>query len=284
MFRPLLTGSFAGVLALALAYGGLSWWCASYTSFLFERMRLSNEVLIEHLRLKASADSLLRKAALGALGERGVRFDADAARTELRERFDALRGNIAAEVALLPDDAGERADLAQLAMLEVQAHGVVEQLEQAAMRSAASRGAKTRAILQVAMTDGFGDSFRTAVDAAVAEEREEAAEAQAIASREMELVRRLSRLSAVAAVLLAGGALALLLRRLQRPLDRLAAAARAVAAGDMSHRIAAASSHDEFGRVGVGFNAMLEEVARGRAPLKPAIALSVLTAGGHARA
>jgi len=65
----------------------------------------------------------------------------------------------------------------------------------------------------------------------------------------------------IAAVLalLAGAALALVSTGL-RPLERIAATADDIAAGDLSHRATVESPRTEVGRLGVAFNAMLERV------------------------
>lgn len=268
MFRLLLTGTFGAVLALALACAALAWWGASEAAFQFRRTQLANEVLVEHLRLRTTAGTLLRYAAIGGLSEGTNPFDAREARQRLGEHFTALRSLIASEVALLPDDAGEREELEQLAELERKAYSVMERLEQANALLLAGDREAGRTLLREALVDGFGERFRAAVDDAVVEERREAAEARHQAAASMDLVSTLSKFGAAASVLVTVLALAILLRRLQRPLDRLAEAARVVAAGDLSRRIEPASARDEFGRVALGFNAMVEEVARSRAALE----------------
>lgn len=268
MYRLILVTTFSLLLALALACAGLAWWGAGQARFQLERTRLAHEVLEEHLRLKITADALLREAALGAIAENGRPFDAADARARIREHFRTLREGIAREVALLPNDAGERRELEELATLEVAANGVLDRLEEASRLYAAGRAPEARALLQTAMLHGFGEAFCAAVDEAVAEEREEADEAKAEAGHAMALVSLLSRIAAFAALPIAVLALLLLVRRLQRPLDRLVEAANGIAAGDLSRRMPAGPPNDEFARVAQSFNAMVEEVARSRAELE----------------
>ncbi len=74
---------------------------------------------------------------------------------------------------------------------------------------------------------------------------------------------RLSLVEALvsAAVLLGLGVLAWwLVRRGLRPLDSMAATAGAIAAGDLSRRVAPADDHTEVGRLGLALNTMLGEI------------------------
>jgi signal transduction histidine kinase len=268
MFRLLLAGTYGAILALALACAGVAWWGSSNATFQFRRTQLADDVLLEHLRLRITAGTLLRYAAIGGLSERADPFDAEAAQQRLAEHFTTLRNLVAAEVALLPNDTGEREELEALAALEREAYAVVDRLRQAAAYYRTGQLEQGRMLLREALVDGFGERFRAAVDAAVAEEREEVEDARQRALEAMALVAALSKFGAAAALLVAGLALTVLLRRLQQPLDRLAEAASAVAGGDLSRRIEPASPRDEFGRVAIGFNAMVEEVARSRAALE----------------
>ena len=68
--------------------------------------------------------------------------------------------------------------------------------------------------------------------------------------------------AAAASLLLAGLAGTLLARRIARPLERLAAASRAVSAGDLAQHLSAAHGIAELDRVGEAFNAMTESLRR----------------------
>lgn len=54
-----------------------------------------------------------------------------------------------------------------------------------------------------------------------------------------------------------------LIRRDLRPLERIATAADAIAAGDLSHRAGVAHDRSEVGRLGTAFDRMLDEIQRG---------------------
>jgi signal transduction histidine kinase len=74
-------------------------------------------------------------------------------------------------------------------------------------------------------------------------------------------------LIALACILLATIGAHLLSRRITSPLHELTAAAEAISAGDFSHPVAV-GRRDEIGRLGVAFNAMLDQVRDGRRDLE----------------
>jgi signal transduction histidine kinase len=252
------------VLALALACAALAWWGASHSSFLMERSRLAQEVLVEHLRLQASLDATLRAATLATLSEPPTPFDAEDARAELRERFAAIRRGIAAEVALMPGDADERDELEAAAWLELTVHDLLGRLE----RVSGLAGAGETELARQLLAPAANEEIRSAVSAAVASERVEVEEAVADGATAMAQVVTLSRVLALAATLFTGGALLLLFRRLRRPLAELTAAARRAATGDLSARIEPGRRQDEFAELIGHFNTMLEELARNRSGLE----------------
>ncbi|PWS34071.1 hypothetical protein DFH01_27480 [Falsiroseomonas bella] len=268
MFRPLLIGTFGAVLALTLACAGLAWWTASVAVFQMERTRHVHEVLHGHLHLESEADRLLQAATAAALGDEQLGFGPGHARATIRAQFANIRRHITAEIAMLPQNLAEREELDDLAALEQLSHGFVQRLEDAASLSAAGRMEEARAQLRIVVQGGLGTEFRNAVHAAVDREREDAIAAEREAERMTAAPARLARLMAALAVLVAVIAAAVLIRRLQRPLDQLAGAAEAVTGGDFSRRVTGVPTKGELGRVVRSFNTMLDEVARSRAALQ----------------
>jgi signal transduction histidine kinase len=268
MFRPLLIGTFGAVLALTLVCAGLAWWTASVALFQMERTRHVHEVLHGHLHLESEADRLLQAATEAAFGEEPVRFRPGEVRETIRAQFAGIRRHIAAEVALQPANQAERQELETLAALEQLAHAFVQRLEDGASLAAAGRTEEARVQLRAVVRAGLGIEFRDAVHAAVERERAEVVAAERDAERVTAAPARLARWMAGLAVLVAVIATIVLLRRLQRPLDQLAAAAEAVAEGDFSPRVAGVADDGAIGRVVRSFNTMLDEVARSRAALQ----------------
>jgi signal transduction histidine kinase len=271
MIRILLSVTFGAVLALAIGCAALACWGSYQASYQFERTRLTHGTLAEYLRLKIALDAVMRDATLDVLGAPGDRDDAidvAAAHDRLHQQFDAVRQAIAAEVALVPDSQKEKADLNVLAALEIQAHGVADRLERAVALFAAGEQVEARSLLRSELASPATNAVRLGIDSAVNTELAEAAAADVAANAAMATVSALSRTAVIAATIFAVLSLVVLVRRIKRPLDRLAEVAAAVAAGDLSRRIAGASMQDEFGRVASSLNTMLDEVVRSRQALE----------------
>ncbi len=263
MFRLLLGGTFGAVIALALGIAGLAWWCAAHTAHQFERVRLSQEVRAEFLRLCAVHEAALQEAARSGAG-----FGGEAARAALAQQFATLRRVNMAEMALVPGDPREEAEMHRLAALELAAHAALDRIAGAAAALREEGSAEAMRRFEAALADGFGAEFQRNLDAAVREEEEEAARTEAAARAALELAAELTRAGMIGVVLIGGGAMVLLFRRLQRPLGGLAEAARAAAAGDLTRRIAPEAARGEFAPVAASFNAMIDEVARSRAAME----------------
>jgi signal transduction histidine kinase len=267
MSRLLLSVTFGLLLALALGCAGVAWLGAAQATQHLNRARLAHDVLAEHRRLAHWMDIMLRDAALAADPARPLTFDASAARNRLREQFAETRRRVAAEIALLPADSAQRDELEQVAQLEVHAFAVVERLDQSlrAMRGGAE---EEQELLAATLAEGFGTGFRTLLARLAEAERSEAEHATDRAEAAMRRAARLAGLAASAALVVAAGAPFLLFRRQTRPLEELAAVARAAAAGDLSRRVDATQAGDEFAHVARDFNVMIAELARGQAALR----------------
>lgn len=89
--------------------------------------------------------------------------------------------------------------------------------------------------------------------------RQAIAEEIAAAARRQRRAERISWLALAAALLVGAGVLALIVRSINGPLKRLTEGTRAVAGGDLGHRIEAGGG--ELGRLGADFNRMVERLA-----------------------
>lgn len=265
MFRRLLTGTMGTVLGLSLGIAGVAWWSSAESAYQFERLRLSQEVRAEYLRLAALSASLLREVTLA-----GAEFTAEPAQLRLNQQFDALRRVNLAEVALLPEDPGEIEEMHELAAMELAAHAALDRLARAAaaLRREGSRAAQAR--FEAAVTEGFGTAFRDSLANAIRREEAQAVTTEREALAALGIAGHVARIGAAALVVVVAATLFLLFGRLQRPLNGLARAAQAVAAGDLSQRIPPEAAGGEFAHVAASFNAMVEEIARSRAALERA--------------
>ncbi|MBX9699594.1 MAG: HAMP domain-containing histidine kinase [Acetobacteraceae bacterium] len=266
MYRTLLVACFAGLLALAVLAGGVAWWGAEQSRWQLERTRLANEVVQHYLRLRADIYAVFTRMADAVEHPTRVTEVREAEeRRRILEALDRVRQGIGREVAFLGPGSDEPEELTRLGEIERGLLYVFGQFRQAKALIAMGRSAEAEQVLDRALSDSVGNGFRSLVDEGVREEEQEAAEAQARAERALALVAILSKVSAGLVLLLGVGGLALLIRRLQAPLRELEAAAQAVRAGDFSRRADVGRGADEFARVAESFNAMVQEVAAGRA-------------------
>lgn len=269
MFRNALIGSFVGLLVLSAGMGGVAWWGADEARAQLTRTRLATDVLQEYLRLRAEIYRVFTRMAEAVETPGRVTEVREAEeRARMTEQIDRVRVGIGREVAFVGSD--EEAELARLAEIERGLLYIFGQFRQAKALIASGRAPEAEAVLDRALREATGNGFRELVEAAVREEEAEAFEAHATAARALSLVAWLSRLAALAVVLLGGVALLLLLRRLRGPLLALTDAAEAVHAGDYGRRVAIADRGGEFARVASSFNAMVARVAEGRATLEEA--------------
>lgn len=265
MFRRLLIGTMGTVLGLSLGIAGVAWWSSAQSAYQFERLRLSQEVRSEYLRLAALSSALLREASLA-----GAEFTSEPGHLELQHQFETLRRVNLAEVALLPEDPGEIEEMHELAAMELAAHAALDRLAAAAaaLRGGGGRAAQER--FEAAVAEGFGTSFRDSLAAAIRREEAQAVTTEREALAALRLAGHVARIGAAAMVVVVAVTLVLLFGRLQRPLNGLARAAQAVAAGDLARRIPPEAARGEFAHVAASFNAMVEEIARSRAALERA--------------
>ena len=271
MYRTLLVSCFCGLLALASLAAGVAWWGAEQSRWQLERTRLANDVVQHYLRLRADIYSAFTRMAEAVEHPARVTEVREAEeRRRILESLDRVRQGIGREVAFLGPGNDEPSELVRLGEIERGLLYVFGQFRQAKALIAMGRAAEAEGVLDRALREAVGNGFRSLVDAGVQEEEEEAAEAQASADRALALVAALSRISAAAVILLGVGGLALLLRRLQAPLRELESAAQAVRAGDFARRADVGRGGHEFARVAASFNAMVHEVAAGRATLEEA--------------
>jgi len=259
MFKLLLSGTIGAMLALALVIAGLATWCTANATYHFERMRLAQEVRGQYQMLDAMADAILREAA-----QAGARFQEDAARGRIAAQFEVIRQAHLAELGLTPLNPAEGDELHHLAALEVAAHAALTRFGAASAALAGDSPDAARASFEALLGEAFGAEFHEALATAIRRETAEAAATEAEAREALAMVGQFAQAGAVLAVLVAAGSLVLLIRRLQRPLDRLVQAAHAVAAGEFDRRIEPGAARGEFAPVARSFNAMIDQVARAR--------------------
>lgn len=265
MVKLLLSGTIGLVMALALGIAALATWCATSATARLEHLRSAQAVRSEYQALDSLADQLLRAIAVA-----GPDVVEASLQPRLAAQFEAIRRAHLAEIARNPLDPAERAELQALSTLEIAAHAGLHRLVHAAHAMTPERTPSIEPRFAELISEAFGTEFRAGLAAAIARESTEIAAVEAEALEALQMVSRVTQAGAVLVALVAVGSVLLLSRRLQRPLDRLAEAAEAVAAGDFNRRIEPAAARGELAPVARSFNAMMDRVARARAALEAA--------------
>lgn len=234
-FHFKLLTAFVLLLALIVAPSALSWWTLERSAYYAERVRLAHDVLDYHLLLAERGQRLLRIKADPATAEN----DEEARlRSQAATEIARARAAITEEVALI-GRTGSTDELDELEELE---------------RLDAIQSSLWRAV------DGEDDSrWRTLIDEAVADERSEVAVTEE-ASRRVFGILRLTFAAGAMLTILIGWLLFLHLRRaFQQPMERLLEGTRALAAGNLSHRIGI-EGRDEFATLSNSFDAMATDL------------------------
>jgi two-component system OmpR family sensor kinase len=268
MYRTLLVASFLAIVALAFSAAGVAIWGAGEARYHLQRVEFANAVLHDQLDLKADTYALLRRLS-DSLGDdppgRASVADEERERAAILGAVDRIRTGIAREIAFTRRREDELEELLRLAEIERGLLFLLAQYRQALTLLEVGRAAEGRRLFEDSLRELTGEGFRRLFDDAIAEEEQETRDAQAEAAAALRRVTLAGQVGGAAAALLAAAALTVLLGRLRRPLSELVEAAQAVAAGNLDRRVRLEQGRrDEFAGLAASFNAMIEEVARGR--------------------
>jgi two-component system, OmpR family, sensor kinase len=274
-YRTLLVGFLLSLLLVTLSVSFLGWRGAARAADATTRARVAHEVLDGLLRVRVDANRLLTDLTVAALAGGDDGLTEGKAQERIRADLLLVREGIAQELALLEarDDRAEEArELEQLRKVELSIDAVVGEFDAVARLLAVGRREEAAQRIRTAVDkqgDGSGvaGNFRSAIQAAIDEEEHDVKLADASASAALAASARAMEGAALAALVLAGFGLVVLLKRLQQPLKRLSASARAVAGGDITSRVSI-HGNDEFARVGRVINGMLDELEANRRKLQ----------------
>lgn len=263
MYRTILISTFVGLLALALASAGLAWYGSVEARYELDRTRLAHEVLEAHIKLEAETYTLFKQLTDTFLTNGATKLDEAAARQRLEAQIDVARKAIAREVSFVGDREDESEELERLSAIERQIGLVLEQFRAAERVLAQGGSLRDLPLLEEVLEKSIDQRFKQLIDQAIEEEQQEVKRAHQAANATLTRIGLFSRIVGALGVVLSLGGLVLLLHRLRRPLEHLVAAARAVAAGDLTYRIPN-GGRDEFARVAASFNSMTDELSRSR--------------------
>jgi two-component system OmpR family sensor kinase len=260
------------LLTMSLSAAGLAYWGVERSHFYLMRSRFAHEQLEQYLQLSRHTDRMFKewtRALLSGSPDRpfgALKID-ETILTDLRN----IRSAIARELSVVPtwEFAEEETELARVDRIEAQIRSTLTTLESVeTMARAGDRDGAWRA-LSAHLSSNSDATLNAMIESAVQDEMQEVSTTDA---RAVELLTRLERVSqahAVLAVLLTIGFTVLLLQQMRRPLGALLDGTRALAAGDLGHRIDIAG-RDEFAYLGQSFNRMADDLQSQRATIETA--------------
>src|SRR6476469_5611034 len=260
----LLTLSLA---AAALAYGGVSQ-SHSYLS----RSRIAHQELERQLQLSRHSEQLFKAwtdTLLTGISDRplGAAYLHQVIESDLAE-LDRLTQTELAMVGS-EDRRMETAELDRLNAIKSEFQHALDQLGEVEQLRRRGRPDVAWSTLLALLKGGIDKKLTELIEVALADETAEGVRIDADAARLLSRLERISQIHAVLAILITLALVMLLLRRLRTPLAELLRGTRALAQGDLSHRIAI-SGRDEFADLGQSFNRMAADLQAHQQALKDA--------------
>jgi len=256
---PKLYLSFGTLLAIALVSAFMAAMGAREAALHLERTRLAHEVYETYLSLSNHTYQLFKQfgdAMLVGSRDKGVRKSK--LRAKIRQDITTLRTLIALEVQLVGEEEIEELD--RLAAIEGLIESLLAEYSQLLESSSRDEFFTDWERLSHVLDEKVDLDFNALVQAALDGEAEEVREITEESTGLIQLFNGLAALLAIIAILAAGASLWLLLRDIRRPIDKLLVGARALAAGNLEHRIKAVGQN-ELDDVGHAFNSMAEEIS-----------------------
>lgn len=274
-YRTLLVAFLLCLLAVTLALAFVAWRGAQVALAANERTQLAHEVLGGLLRIRVDTNRLITDLTVVALTGSESGLTEGQAPVRIREELSQVRARIAREVTLLESREAvdqEALELEQLHAVERSIDAIVGEFDAVARLLAAGLRQEAaerirRAIDKAPGREGVAAVFRTEIQRAIDDEEEDVQRANVLALQALRGSAQATQAAAAGALLLTAVGLVVLLKRLQQPLHRLSASARAVAQGDISSRVEIAGD-DEFARVARVINGMLDELQSSRTRLQ----------------
>lgn len=266
MFSRRLRWAFVLLAIVALVQAALAAWVLAAASGHVRSGREASDLYSGFLRVQLAKQKLRSWTAQTLLGAEAHASERSAWLAEMRSALDDLQRLADGAAARRPaPDVSDAARAQALVSLNRGFLALQDELRKVRpLAPGADADAAWSAIAAVfESTDGV--DLRAALAAATVQELRAMARERDAADAAL---RRLHWLAWAAGALLAAGALASLVhfsRALRRPLEALAAAAKALQAGNLAHRIDIERSDDEFGRLAEHVNALAAELQERRA-------------------
>lgn len=256
-----ILSTYALLLALAVSGAGLAAFSAYRASAEVEQAHLANHLLQRYLALSNHSYQLFKQFGDAILiGDRDLGQGETRLRALIREDFESIRHDIGREIHFLGQD--EIAEYDLLAQIERLLNDLIA--EHHAILDA-KKGEAPLAELSSRLTrmhdEVIDRDYNRLIQEAIAGEVREVEEAQSAAARRLSLLNQMALAFLLLAIVSASATVWTLVRDIRSPLLRLSRGARALAAGDLDHRIEARGP-GELRNLALAFNRMADEVAQ----------------------
>ncbi len=250
------------LLTMSLSAAGLAYWGVTKSHAFLSRSRIAHQELERQLQLSRHSQQLFKAwtdTLLTGIGDRPL--GAAYLHKVIESDLDELKRLTEMELALVPADErrAETAEMDRLAAIKAEFQHTLDQLAEVEQLRSRGRPDVAWSTLISLLKGGIDQKLNELIEVAVADETAEVDRIDADAARLLTRLEQISQAHAVIAILITLGLVLLLLQRLRAPLAELLRGTRALAEGDLSHRIAI-SGRDEFADLGQSFNHMAADL------------------------
>lgn len=246
------------LLTMALSAAALAYWGVTKSHSYLSRSRIAHQELERQLQLSRHSQQLFKAwtdTLLTGIGDRplGAAYLHQVIESDLAE----LERLTQTELTMVdPDERRmESAELDRLNNIKAEFQHTLDQLGEVEQLRSRGRPDVAWSTLLALLKGGIDKKLNELIEVAVADETAEVVRIDADAARLLTQLERISQIHALIAILVTLALVMLLLQRLRTPLAELLRGTRALAQGDLSHRITI-SGRDEFADLGQSFNRM----------------------------
>lgn len=269
--RTKITLCVSTLAAVIVACAGLLLWNTQRSTYNHQRSSLAYQELAGYLQFSGEVFRTFKQVRRDLMDGNGVlTFDLDEAEKQLFAIVEDVRAKESMEfeiVGLRPNEG--TGDLDRIADLRHELASAFEEVRRGEGMLAEGAEAEARDFVGTTLTGRIDGRISQIIEAAVADERQELAQALA----EIELVNRVAFWAAIAAatagLILTGLVIYMLLLRLRTNLRNLASGAEIFGAGRLDHRIPI-HGDDEFATLSHRFNEMARQLRDQRQALEDA--------------
>lgn len=265
-FQTKLLFSTGLLLALSLSAAGLAQWGVMRAHTYLERSHLAHEQLELHLQLSRDSYKLFKQwtdALLTGLTQKPV--DTEGLAQSIKGDLDQIRASIDREIRFVDqtEKPAEGEELRRLDAIQRQVNLTFDTLKNIDFLHREGRYAEAWLRLSAVLKSDVDEGLNRLIAEATADEHSEVARTDAEAARLLSRLDKVARGHAVLAILVTVVFTLVLLQRLRRPLAELLKGTRALAGGNLEHRIPIHGG-DEFAGLGASFNQMAADLQSNR--------------------